>query len=267
MLRQGWWLPLSSPFIIIDEIKTAIDSMNTSLTSKIDTIDGIVDTINSNVSTIKTETAKNSTASESGTLSQKLASVISYTKTNNNESSTGILSQKMTYLINRRLRGVKPSSTNIKTFSSSLSTGSTSTGNSNSKVYSSYTSEFVVAYSGRYRAYCTGTVTVSSLYTRNGSSLPTDMNILGFEVCVNGNTVSTIDVATQGASVGTSAAATKTVDLTLEAGQVVKMRIYAHSKVYSVVCSHTCYSNVIKASCTDLSIRGTTVELTGPAIV
>lgn len=60
---------MSSPFIIIDEIESAISAVET----KIDTVDGIVDTINSNVNTIKTATAASTSASASGTLSQKLS--------------------------------------------------------------------------------------------------------------------------------------------------------------------------------------------------
>lgn len=260
---------MSSPFIIIDEIKTAIDSMNTSLTSKIDTIDGIVDTINSNVSTIKTETAKNSTASESGTLSQKLASIIGYTKTNNDESSTGILSQKMTYLINRRLRGIKPSSTNIKTFSSSIATGNTTIGMSDSVSYSSYTSEYVVAYTGRYRVYCTGTVTVDTLGSSSSYTWSTgsDRNYLFFEVWVNGTTVVSGNIASRGATTGTSSAATGYLDVTLEAGQVIKIRIGAKTIYWYENCKGPHCANKIHANATDLSVRGTTVELTGAAII
>lgn len=72
---------MTSPFIIIDEIESALSAVET----KIDTIDGIVDTINSRLT---------------ATRATYIDNIRSYTVTNNTASSTGTLSQKLSYIIN-----------------------------------------------------------------------------------------------------------------------------------------------------------------------
>lgn len=71
---------MTSPFIIIDEIESALSAVET----KIDTIDGIVDTINSRLT---------------ATRATYIDNIRSYTVTNNTASKTGVLSQKLAYLI------------------------------------------------------------------------------------------------------------------------------------------------------------------------
>lgn len=72
---------MTSPFIIIDEIESALSAVET----KIDTIDGIVDTINSRLT---------------ATRATYIDNIHSCTVTNNTASSTGTLSQKLSYIIN-----------------------------------------------------------------------------------------------------------------------------------------------------------------------
>ena len=92
---------MSSPFIIIDEIESAISAVET----KIDTVDGIVDTINSNVNTIKTATAASTSASASGTLSQKLSwignTLIGATNNTGGTASAGTVMAKLNAILNK----------------------------------------------------------------------------------------------------------------------------------------------------------------------
>lgn len=253
--------------IVLNEITELLNSVNSGITSSLSTINSNVNTIKTNVASILDNTKANNTASTTGTLSQKISSAISNTAATITENSSGTLSAKLTYLINRRNRGVKAGTTNFKTLTSNLTTGTTSISrNATQTVYSSYTSEFVVAYTGRYRAYCTGTVTVNTLYKSGGSEYPSAYNRIGFEIWVNGNTIASAEVATRNATTGTSAAVTKTLDITLEAGQVIKMRVYAQSDYY-INCVGSYQPNAVSAACTDLSIRGTVVELTGNPII
>ena len=253
--------------IVLNEITELLNSVNSGITSSLSTINSNVNTIKTNVASILDNTKANNTASTTGTLSQKISSAISNTAATTTENSSGTLSAKLTYLINRRNRGVKAGTTNFKTLASNLTTGTTSMSrNATQTVYSSYTSEFVVAYTGRYRAYCTGTVTVNTLYKAN-NEYPSAYNRMGFEIWVNGNTIASAVVATRNATTGTSEAVTKTLDITLEAGQVIKMRVYAQSDYYYVNCVGNYQPNAVSAACTDLSIRGTVVELTGNPII
>ena len=90
---------MSSPFIIIDEIESAISAVET----KIDTVDGIVDTINSNVNAIKTATAASTSASASGTLSQKLSwignTLIGATNNTGGTTSAGTVMAKLNAIL------------------------------------------------------------------------------------------------------------------------------------------------------------------------
>lgn len=100
---------MSSPFIIIDEIESAISAVET----KIDTVDGIVDTINSNVNTIKTATAASTSASASGTLSQKLSwignTLIGATNNTGGTTTAGTVMAKLNAILNKINTGVTAS--------------------------------------------------------------------------------------------------------------------------------------------------------------
>ena len=95
-------ITLSSPFIIIDEIETKLNELNNSLGTTIDTINENVNAVNENVAEVKSDVADvkssidemtvnvaiNNTASTTGTLSQKLSSVISTIVTINSNVNT-----------------------------------------------------------------------------------------------------------------------------------------------------------------------------------
>ncbi len=97
---------MTSPFIVIDEIESALSSMNSTLVSKIDTVDGIVDTINTN-------TATNNTASNTGTLSQKLSyisnSLIGATGNTGGTTSAGTAMAKLNAILSKVNTGVSAS--------------------------------------------------------------------------------------------------------------------------------------------------------------
>lgn len=267
--------------ILLGEIQSLIDGVNTNIANA----KSVIDTINDN-------TKANNTASETGTLSQKLSSIISYTKTNNTastsgnlsqkissaisntaatttENSSGTLSAKLTYLINRRERFYSPSSTNLKTVTTSLQTAntprSTTSNHESYKAYSDYTNYVYACFDGIYRIYCTGTATVVNLESasNHGASAKNNMHL---EVYVNDTLVSTILVATQVASKGTSAASTKTVDVALKKADRVRFRLYAQSMYYDAdenPCSADWRAgNEMYGSATDISIRGTLKEVT-----
>ena len=269
---------MSSSFIVIDEIEEALNSVSSTLTTSIANVKSVVDTINTNVNTVKTNvstiltnTNANNTASTSGTLSQKISSAISNTAATTTENSSGTLSAKLTYLINRRDRLYSPSSSNLKTVTTSLSAGNTtrnkqpSQGNRlSTAVYSGYTGYTYFCFDGIYRIYCTGTATVVNL--ENGSYGPTDENCLLCEVSVNDTVVANFTVATQGASKGTCASTTATRDVAVKKGDRIRFRIAADSiakSVFDGVCSYKTYiSNEVSAQCTEISIRGSIKETT-----
>ena len=269
--------------IVLNEITELLNSVNSSLSTSISNVKSVVDTISSNTTTIINNTKVNNTASEGGSLSQKLASIISYTKTNNTASTTGTLSQKissaiantaatttesssgtlsakLTYLINRRNRGIKPGSTNFKIFTTSLTSASTvANTTTRQEAYSNYTSGYIAAYNGRYRVYCTATVTV------------TDMRSVGvtgvLEIYIDNSLVKSKNIVTQDKK-GTSASTTVTEDILLGVGQMVTMRLAAVSVGVTGICSSPSYpSSAGTVTATEISVRGTVVELTGNPII
>lgn len=295
---------MSSPFIIIDEITSKINEMNTSLTTKIDNLIGATGntggtasagTVMAKLNAIITNTTTNNTASNTGALSQKLSYIsnsligatgntggtasagtamaklnatISNTAATTTENSSGTLSAKLTYLINRRDRIYSPSSTNLKTLTTSLKTADTkrgTTSNSTStRAYSDYTPYTYACFDGIYRVYCTGTATVVNLENQSSYG-PSARNSLYCEVYVNDTIVNTFTIATQGASIGTSAAATKTVDIVLKKADKVRCRLYAFSEYYDAD-EHPCTSdwragNQMNGTATDISIRGSIKEV------
>lgn len=238
--------------IVLNEITELLNSVNNGLTSTLSTINTNVNTANTNINAIATN----------------VSTVLNNTKATTTESASGTLSAKLTYLINRRNRAYNVGSTNLKTLSSNISATTTTTRDSQT-TYSSYTSEYICAYTGRYRVYCTGTVTVNTLgrNSNHTNSKGTDRNYLKFEVWVNGTTYTSDVVATQGDAVGTCAAATKTLDITMEAGQVIKARVVAITEAYNVPCWGVTAGNKITVNATDLSVRGSLIELTGSAMI
>ena len=265
---------MSSSFIVIDEIEEALNSVSSTLSTSISNVKSVVDTINTNVNTVKTNVATiltntnaNNTASTSGTLSQKISSAISNTAATTTENSSGTLSAKLTYLINRRERFYIAGSTNLKTVTTSLTSAQTvanQTNSNNSKAYSSYTDYVNVCFDGLYRIYCTGYATVVSLET-NSKYGPSQLNHAFCEVSVNDTVVSTFLVATQGDAVGSCASATKTVDVYLKKADRVRFRMASQSEYHDAnpdpcVANNRC-SNVVTATTTEISIRGTMKEV------
>lgn len=243
--------------IVLNEITELLNDMNDGLTSTLSTISSNVNTIKTNVASILDYTKTNNTASATGNLSQKASQAVSNTAATTTENASGTLSAKLTYLINRRNKVVVPSSTNLKTFSSNISTGNTAGSKGNVQyAYSNYTDTFAIAYDGTYRFYCTGTVTVTAL-NANVCVSPSAYNAIGFEIWVNGTTTSVTVVNIDQAKVMTSASTTKTCDLVLKRGDNVKLRIFAASGNSGT----SYYSNTANAKATDLSIRGTIREV------
>ena len=270
--------------ILLGEIQSLIDGVNTKVQAVDTVIRGIstdigatnatggtasAGTVMAKLNAIITNTTANNTASTTGTLSQKISSAISNTAATTTENSSGTLSAKLTYLINRRERFYSPSSTNLKTVTTSLKTENTPKNMTSShesyKAYSGYTNYVYACFDGIYRIYCTGTATVVNL--ENISSYgPSAKNNMHCEVYVNDTLAGTMLVATQGASTGTCAASTKTIDVALKKADRVRFRLCAQSLSYDAdeyPCSADLRcSNEMYGSATEISIRGTLKEVT-----
>ena len=271
---------MSSPFIVIDEITSKINEMNTSLTTKIDNLIGAtgntggsttagtvmakLNKVITDTTTILTNTNTNNTASTSGTLSQKVSSAISNTAATTTENSSGTLSAKLTYLINRRDRFYLAGSTNLKTITTNLTSSATTKNSTNtSTAYSGYTGYVYACFDGIYRVYCTGYATVVNLENHNSYG-PSQLNHAFCEISVNDSVVANMKVATQGASKGSCASATKTVDIHVKKADSIRFRMYAVSERHTVdACSGDVRcANEVTATTTEISIRGTLKEVT-----
>lgn len=269
--------------ILLGEIQSLIDGVNTNIANA----KSVIDTINNN-------TKANNTASETGTLSQKLSSIISYTKTNNTASTTGTLSQKissaiantaatttenasgtlsakLTYLINRRDMVVVASNTVIKTIASNATIKITSgTGYSRDAVVVNGTQYLAyVKHSGTYRVYITVSQTNNTnTYNKKGTAGNGYM-----EAACQANTdllfyhsggSATISLGT---NTGSVAAVTKTYDLTLAAGGYVsaQLKLTGYPNEWDYYCdNNTRYAiDEYVATLVDFSLRGTTYERNG----
>ena len=217
------------------------------------------------ITAIKTATATNNTASTTGTLSQKLSSAIANTATNNTENKTGILSQKLSYLINRANKVVTPSNTNLKQLSSSgtvtvpyvnqMYSGAAKT------VSSNWTGYGYVQVPGIYRFSTTFSVAI----TQDGGD-GTNTGTLEVQVvsCNTGSTYSkTITIFSSSAAVSST---TKTLDIPLGVGDMVRCRITCKNGPYAIECGGSAYGDGFTLTWTDISVRGTLTEITTNAV-
>ena len=276
---------MSSPFIVIDEITSKINEMNTSLTTKIDNLIGAtgntggsttagtvmakLNKVITDTTAIINNTKSNNTASTTGTLSQKISSAISNTAATTTENSSGTLSAKLTYLINRRDKTVTPSSTNIKTFSSSGSVAGGGESASTTKTTTSAVFTCYVRYTGVYRGYFTSSTT----YSRNsndGNGSET-LSIYGnVSVYHTGSGTTTNHKATISSTIKTGvSSATKTVDFPAQVGDRVQFKIVMEQQYcgWGSTCGGTIYYfNNYTTTWTDISIRGTVNEITATIV-
>lgn len=257
--------------IVLNEITELLNSINSGITSTLSTINTNVNTVKTNVATILTNTNTNNTASTTGTLSQKISSAISNTAATTTENASGTLSAKLTYLINRRDKTVSPSSTNIKTLSSSgtvtcaQSESASDYGGyagTNGTVFTCY-----AKYSGVYRGYGTASGSVNStVKNSDGISrvlLYASVYHVGSGTTTNHSTTITSKTINTKATVALDSA-TKTVDFPAQAGDRIQMYIRAESQRSIVnACSSTYLNRETTATWTDISIRGTVNEING----
>lgn len=256
--------------ILLGEIQSLIDGVNTNIANA----KSVIDTINNN-------TKANNTASETGTLSQKLSSIISYTKTNNTASTTGTLSQKissaiantaatttenasgtlsakLTYLINRRDKIVTPSNTNIKTLASNVTVvteKSSKNQSKNSSTYSCY-----VKHDGTYRVYVTG----SSTLTEAGWNAGTSTAYNGkpeYTIYANSSSIGQKTNSAVGDFGVAISSTTKTIDMYCVRGDM----LYVYITCKSTIGGHPCIGEYCTGKWTftfsDISIRGTSNEV------
>lgn len=235
-----------SSFIVINEIEELLNDMNDGLTSTLSTISSNVNTIKTNVASILTNTSATTTENNSGTLSAKL-----------------------TYLINRRDKIITPSSTNIKTLSSSGSSDITpphttspmSIVGNNGQVFSCY-----IKYPGVYRVYGTASGTVNT----TGGLLSYTTGIAKIVLCaytnsINSGNVFTVDMSSVNVTKSQSyslASATKTIDIGATSGDILSVCIRGESTAHF---AHPCggseyWGSNMTVSWTNLSVRGTASE-------
>lgn len=239
---------MSSSFIIINEIEELLNDVNDNLNTNINTLSTNLTTVGTNVNAIKTNTTATTT-----------------------ESSNGTLSAKLSYLINRRNKIVTPSSTKLKTFTSSNSITATATyvlsnhlfeSGVNSMSYSCY-----VKYPGTYRIYVTySTTKVSNVITPSDCTVgKTETHNVTISVTKNGNEeVSEKTNSVTGYYDSNLSSATKTIDFFCNAGANLKITITLTSYVQSgYPCSAVAYAATHRLDVTDVSIRGIVHEING----
>lgn len=248
--------------VLLGEVEELVNGVN----SNISAVKSVVDTINSNTSSI-------------GTINTNVSAIKTNTAANSTESSTGTLSQKLAYLINRRDRIITPSSTNIKTLSTSLSASLAASEKTyvNEKetntVYSGSSSTVYAKQSGVYRFYFSGTLKQTSYATDDEYKDKCSMvgYVYVYHIGSGNTTTHTVTIISnlaavysknQTATLATSTA-TKTIDVPMQKGDRVycKIALVNTSAMRPVYGETYCWWSDWSASCTDCSIRGTVQEL------
>lgn len=233
---------MSSQFIVINEIEELLNEMN-------DGLAGSIGTINSTVNTINTNMAKQT----------DLTIVKTNTATNSTESSTGTLSQKLAYLINRRDRIVTPSSTNIKTLSTSLSVNAKST-NEKSVTKSTSSVGAYVKYTGTYRIYATFSTTAT--HTGDGWADTSLSHKVTMYVKANDKDERVLSVASNCYYKDNNFdATTKYIDVFLFAGSYVSVYFEFFANYFYYSCNGSYNYVDATLNVTNVSIRGTHNEI------